>query len=91
MSEEKTVTISKEAFYKIDSAINSINELASTTYARDFGRTFEGALSSTTKKEVDQHTKAFIWMLDHYNDVQAAVLAIRTISEFAQEYIPVEY
>ena len=57
-------------------------------YARTFGYTPDGILQDKDRMGGNQMEKAFFWFLDNYEDVQSYVLAVRTVSEFAQEFIP---
>jgi len=86
--ENKTVQISLDSMCKLDTAINTVNELSTSMYARTFGYRPEAILQDKDRMGNDQMAKAFFWFLDNYEDVQSFVLAVRTISEFAQEFIP---
>lgn len=88
MEENKTVEISVDAISKIDNAITSINELSQNVYNDALSTLPKGVLENKSSLGQNQFEKAFFWFNDHYEQVQSIILAIQTLSEYAQDNIP---
>lgn len=87
MNNEKTITISEESVDDIKLAINAISDLAAELYKDVFCyATFQGAIEND--KYPDEKEASFVWMIDHYDRIQASVLAISTIARLITDVIP---
>lgn len=86
MNKYKTV-ISTEALYRLETAMNTINEVSDSLYRDLFEVTkdavlFDG-LSQHENNNSKVHENCFLWIHKYYERVQSSVLAIRTISDMA--------
>ena len=88
MEENKTVEISVDAISKIDNAITSINELSQNVYNDALSTLPKGVLENKSSLGQNKFEKAFFWFNDHYEQVQSIILAIQTLSEYAQDNSP---
>ena len=94
MPEEKMVSVSCNTLCKLQSAICSINDLASAVYCSALDSTIDGAIDNMRlySKNADKFMCSYFWMLDHYNEIAAAVQAIGSLASIVQDdIIELEY